>query len=44
MVKRRTVGLSHFPASCSEGPSCETEGYPGKTKKNVYKMFEEKGS
>ena len=29
MVKRRTVGQSHFP-SCAEGPSCETEGEPGK--------------
>ena len=29
MVKRWTVGLSHFPG-CAEGPSCETEGIPGK--------------
>ena len=29
MVKRRTVGLSHF-LGCAEGPSCETEGIPGK--------------
>ena len=27
MVKRWTVGLSHFP-SCAEGPLCETEGLP----------------
>lgn len=27
MVKRWTVGLSHFPC-CAEGPSCETEGIP----------------
>ena len=27
MVKRWTVGLSHFP-SCAEGPLCETEGIP----------------
>lgn len=29
MVKRWTVGLSHFPC-CAEGPLCETEGIPGK--------------
>jgi hypothetical protein len=29
MVKRWTVGLSHFPC-WAEGPSCETEGIPGK--------------
>ena len=29
MVKRWTVGQSHFPG-CAEGPSCETEGFPGK--------------
>ena len=29
MVKRWTVGQSHFPG-CAEGPSCETEGIPGK--------------
>lgn len=27
MVKRWTVGLSHFPG-CAEGPLCETEGIP----------------
>ena len=31
MVKRWTVGLSHFP-SCAEGPLCETEGIPERTK------------
>ena len=31
MVKRRTVGLSHFPG-CAEGPLCETEGIPERTK------------
>ena len=31
-VKRWTVGQSHFPC-WAEGPSCETEGIPGKTKK-----------
>ena len=27
MVKRWTVGQSHFPG-CAEGPSCETEAFP----------------
>ena len=31
MVKRWTVGLSHFPG-CAEGPLCETEGIPERTK------------
>ena len=31
MVKRWTVGLSHFP-SCAEGPLCETEGIPERLK------------
>ena len=31
MVKRWTVGLSHFP-SCAEGPLCETEGIPERIK------------
>ncbi len=30
MVKRWTVGLSHFPG-CAEGPSCETGGIPERT-------------
>lgn len=34
MVKRRTVDLSHF-LSCAEGPSCETEGIPGKDMHHV---------
>ena len=32
MVKRWTVGQSHFPG-CAEGPSCETEGIPGKNQR-----------
>ena len=31
MVKRWTEGLSHFPG-WAEGPSCETEGIPERTK------------
>ena len=31
MVKRWTVGLSHFPG-CAEGPLCETEGIPERIK------------
>ena len=31
MVKRWTVGQSHFP-SCAEGPLCETEGIPERLK------------
>ena len=30
MVKRWTVGLSHFPG-CAEGPLCETGGIPERT-------------
>ena len=40
MVKRWTVGLSHFPG-CAEGPSCETGGIPERniimyTKKSIF--------
>lgn len=35
MVKRWTVGQSHFPG-CEEGPLCETEGIPGKDINYVY--------
>ena len=38
MVKRWTVGLSHFPG-CAEGPLCETEGIPERTIK-MYKNTE----